>query len=204
MMYLLFGLIFLILESIKQALLLHVGYNIWYFPFQLCSMPIYLNLIYGITRKVKVIPTWLVDYGLLGGISALIVQSGFTDTPYLYITIHGYLWHSLMIIEAILIIRKKDFINSLDGYKQSVFLLGICALLAEGINIIFHPLGDCDMFYISPYHLSSQPIFSSIDQVIGRPLGIIFYFVCIVIVGGIIHFLMSEGVKYYACRSKRL
>ena len=199
LMYLCFGMIFFVLEMIKQCLLIHVGYNIWYFPFQLCSMPIYLNLFYAFTHKPKCLPTWLVDYGLLGGIAALIVHSGFTDTPYLYITIHGYLWHSLMILEALLILYKGDF--HFKAYGHAVMLLLLLASIAEVINIMAHPYGDCDMFYISPYHLSSQPIFSHIDQLIGRPLGIIFYLLCMMAAGGILHLL---GGLYNAHRRQKL
>lgn len=46
------GIVFFILEILKQLGLwlveYHGSYNVWYFPFQVCSMPIYLGLWYGL------------------------------------------------------------------------------------------------------------------------------------------------------------
>lgn len=191
------GLVFLVMETIKQMILIGHGYNVWYFPFQLCSMPMYLCLIAGILEKrgqglriQKVIRTFLMDYGMLGGIAALSYSAGFTDTGILYISIHGYVWHILMIVLAVYIYLKDRADLSLRGFLKATGLFGLLALLAEVINVLLHPFGDCDMFYISPYHYSSQPFFSTVDQMIGRIPGIIFYLLMIVVGAAIIHYIL--------------
>lgn len=193
---LIIGFLFLVLETIKQILLIIHGYNIWYFPFQLCSMPIYLCLLDGALKKrhkhepsQKIIQTFLMDYGLLGGIAALSYPAGFTNTGITYIAFHGYLWHVLMMIMAIVIYLKKEADLSLKGFKQATLLFLVLAIIAEALNILLHPLGDCDMFYISPYHYSTQPFFSSVELMTGRLFGIIFYLFMIVVGAAIIHYL---------------
>ena len=79
---------------------------------------------------------------------------------------------------------------SLRGYLKSLVLFLFCAVLAELINISLRSYGDCDMFYISPYHLSSQPVFRDIDAIVGRPLGIVIYLFCVMAGAGLIHSLL--------------
>lgn len=194
---LIMGFLFLALETIKQILLIVHGYNIWYFPFQLCSMPIYLCLLDGILKKrqkhdafQKIIQTFLMDYGMLGGIAALSYRAGFTDTGIAYIAFHGYLWHTLMIVLAIVIYLKNQADLSLKGFKQATALFLVLAIVAEVLNVLLHPLGDCDMFYISPYHYSTQPFFSAVELIIGRIPGIVFYVLMIIVGAAIIHYLL--------------
>lgn len=179
---LLFGLIFFVMEAIKQIILIKRGYNVWFFPFQLCSMPIYLCLLYGLIHKPKCLLTWLADYGFLGGFAALVVHQGFTETGILYVTIHGYVWHSLMLVLSLYLVFVRKIDLSWKSFGKGVIVLFVMCALAEVINVIGHPYGDCDMFYITPYHISSQPVFCDIDRVIGRPLGILVY------IGAIIFF----------------
>lgn len=193
---LIMGILFLVMETVKQAILVTVGYNIWYFPFQLCSMPLYLCLSDGLFKikhvhknTQKVIQTFLMDYGLLGGIAALSYPAGFTHTGIAYITIHGYLWHLLMVVMSIMIYLRHEADLSLSGFKNATVLFLVLAMIAEILNILLHPFGDCDMFYISPYHYSSQPVFSSVDRLIGRFPGIVFYLLMIMIGAAIIHYL---------------
>jgi hypothetical protein len=182
-----FGLIFFIMEAFKQIILIKRGYNIWFFPFQLCSIPIYLCLLYGLIHKPECALTWLADYGFLGGFAALIVHRGFTNTGILYVTIHGYLWHSLMIVLSIYLVFVRRIDLSWKAFGKSVLLFAVMCVLAEIINVIGHPFGDCDMFYITPYHMSSQPVFCNIDRLIGRPLGIIVYLGTIIFFSAFIH-----------------
>ena len=50
-------------------------YNWWYFPFQLCSIPMYILLIYPRIRRTalkQALLTFLMCYGLLGGIAVFL------------------------------------------------------------------------------------------------------------------------------------
>mgnify|MGYP007130416603 CR=1 FL=1 len=55
-------------------------YDWWYFPFQLCSVPMYLGLLLpaanSVPRLRSVFTVFIQDYGLLGGIMALLEPSG--------------------------------------------------------------------------------------------------------------------------------
>ncbi len=43
------------------------------------------------------------------------------------------------------------------------------------------------MFYISPYHASSQPVFRELDLCLGKPLGTALYLLATLAGAGLIH-----------------
>ena len=93
------GLLMLFSEVWKQWCLTYIlnngHYNWWYFPFQLCSIPMYICLILPWIRSPQIYDaflTFLMDFGMLGGIFA------FCDTSGMYyhyppLTIHSFAWH---------------------------------------------------------------------------------------------------------------
>ena len=207
-----FGIVFLSLEILKQSYLHFIvydgGYDIWYLPFQLCSMPIYLCLLFGIiywgkndtygkiSRGGLSLMTFLRDFGLMGGIMALVVREGFVFEDHIILTAYGYVWHIGMIVLALYIFFTGVSNSDWNGFVDSLIVFGITALIAFGMNIGLHKYGDCDMFYISPYHLSSQPIFHDIDGIVGRPFGIIIYLVSMIIGAFICHLLFFVLDKF--------
>ncbi len=207
------GGLLLLMEIWKQLVLwLAVGrgqYNVWYFPFQLCSMPMYLSVLYGLLRKRKgrraealkrAIMTFLQDYGFLGGVLTLIVHDGLLHPGHPLLTAHGFLWHILMVICALYIHRSGLAGRSGRDFLMTVPIFCTAALIAEGINTALHPYGDCDMFYISPYHLSSQPVFHNLDLVLGRPAGILLYLLCMLAGAFLVHVLFSVHPVKHNCR----
>ena len=107
-----FGIVLLLMEIWKQFMIWKVEfggrYEIWYFPFQLCSMPMYLCLLCGALAGHKsterfraVILTFIRDYGFLGGIMALIVHDGLIHPGYAELTAHGFIWHVLMLVLSV-------------------------------------------------------------------------------------------------------
>ena len=96
------GAVMLSTEIWKQLVLtLSAGghYNLWYLPFQLCSIPMYVLLAYPWLRREKirrVLLAFLMCYGLLGGIAAFADTSGM-KYAYPALTVHSHLWHVLKV-----------------------------------------------------------------------------------------------------------
>lgn len=122
------GIFLLSSEILKQLLLTFVvnggHYNLWYFPFQLCSLPMYLLTIYPFlhTESAKnTILGFLSTYNLLGGIAAFFDTSGM-HYPLLILTVHSYLWHILLIITGILsgllLMQKSTYKTTLLSLKK--------------------------------------------------------------------------------------
>ena len=77
------GIFLLTSEILKQLLLTFVmnngHYNLWYFPFQLCSLPMYLLVLYPFFHTEPARNTilgFLSTYNLLGGIAVFFDTSG--------------------------------------------------------------------------------------------------------------------------------
>ena len=98
------GLVMAVSEIWKQwclTFLLGQGhYNWWHFPFQLCSIPMYICLMFPwihSEKLQKIMLVFLMDYGLLGGIFAFFDTSGM-HYSYFPLTVHSFTWHILLII----------------------------------------------------------------------------------------------------------
>ncbi len=193
------GLILLFGELYKQAFcfiyLRAYDYMYWIVPFQLCSIPMYLCLALPFIRKEslrKIILTFLTDFGLLGAIGTMVDPSGIFH-GFWALTMHGILWHAILVFIAAFILFTGSFDHSKSAYFRTLPLFAICCLIAEIINVCLHRFGEINMFYISPYEMSTQLVFSDIDHWLGRPLGIAIYLVCVIIGGGMIHLVVSKG-----------
>lgn len=185
------GLVLLALEAYKQGFLYFVEfdgvYDWWYFPFQLCSIPMYLCLLYPFSGKFSVIlATFIQDYGLLGGIMALLVPDGLMH-PYWTMTLHGFFWHFLLIFAGIFCAFSGASDQSTRGFLKTVPLFFTCCLAAIFINAAAGPLSDADMFYLSPYHPSSQPVFHRISLALGIFPGILLYIGAILLGAFLVH-----------------
>ena len=158
------GLILLASEIWKQWTLTfqlnHGVYNFWYFPFQLCSVPMYVCLILPWIRSGKLYQTllaFLMDFSLLGGIFAFCDTSKTTDVP----------------VRGIMVIPRDS--------------CPICCLIATGLNLFCYQYGSINMFYISPHYPMTQKLFCQLARVIGDPGGIACYIGASLLGGYLIH-----------------
>lgn len=191
-------------EIFKQLFLYvvvnHGHYDWWYFPFQLCSTPMYLCLFLPIIKRYPSIRltfcTYLQDFCLLGGIMALLEPSGLFH-PYWVLTLHGLIWHIILIFLGLYSGLSGVCGYGKREYAKSLLLLGAFCLMASGINIATK--GQADMFYISPYYPVTQIFFHQISLSLGTPAGIIIYLASICLGGFLIHismdFYKSHGRK---------
>lgn len=97
----------------------------------------------------QVLLTFLCDYGMLGGALALIVHDGLIHPGYPLLTLHGFVWHILMVLLSIYIFATGLSDLSLKGYFLTVPLFLGLAAIAELINIILHPMATatCSIFH---------------------------------------------------------
>lgn len=188
-------------ELYKQCFLYYVvngrRYDWWYFPFQLCSIPMYFCLLLPFLRTVKlrrVFLTFMQDFNLLGGSMALAYPEGFLH-PYWTLTMHGFLWHSMLVFIGLLIGFSGQADSSTKGYLKTIPLFGICCLAASAINICTPVKGEADMFYISPYYPSSQIIFHQIAGHFGIMAGNLAYLLAICLGGYLVHLIFRHFTK---------
>lgn len=198
------GILLALSECYKQMFLYYIvngrKYDWWYFPFQLCSLPMYFCLLLPLVKNRRlqlIILTFMQDFNLLGGIMALAEPSGLLH-PYWFLTLHGLLWHILLIFIGLLIGFSHESDSSFTGYVSTLPLFLICCGIATLINVTAKPLGQADMFYISPYYPNNQAVFYTISQKLGVLPGNIIYLLSICTGGLLFHMIFARLFRHAA------
>lgn len=215
------GIIMLASEIWKQwTLTFYINngqYIWWYFPFQLCSIPMYICLMLGFIHSEKIqriLLAFLMDFGLLAGIFTFFDTSGMQYT-YLPLTIHSYTWHILLIIIGIRAgvayqrlydhssgktnKSQKHFAHHKpdSDYQKSCGIYLGCVLLATIFNLLFSPLGTINMFYINPYLPMRQKVFGTIAAVLGNGTGITAYIGATIIGALLFHHIWNTVFRHF-------
>ena len=81
--------------------------------------------------------------------------------------------------------ERRDYMNILPFFF-------LCCVIACVINIAVGPTADADMFYISPFHPSSQPVFHEIACTAGIFWGNLLYVVSMIAGGFLMHKISSR------------
>lgn len=182
------GIIMLVSEIYKQLFLYMAvnegGYNFWYLPFQLCSIPMYLCLMFPRFEKTSAV--FMSSYGLLGAVMTLIFPDGIMYT-YAALTIHGFMWHFMLIFVGIYCMASGLADRSFKAFIRTIPLFLGLAAVAFIINLVLGAGSGADMFYISPYLTTAQPVFKGIAERLGRIPEIIIYLVSIIVGAGFIN-----------------
>lgn len=200
----------LILEILKQfswsftlteAGTLVFGYQWYAAPFQICTTPAYVCVLYGFIKSPKVrssIRAYLGYFTIVGSIMvALVPDTIFTNE--ILINVHtsflhmGALFVSVWLLESNRLNPQKDFWS---GYK--VFLVFV--LIAQALNVAVYKSGvlndqTFDMFYISPYFVSSLPVFDAIDRSAPFAVFMITYLFAFFLGGGLIAWARAALTK---------
>lgn len=198
------GIIMFIFEIWKQIFSYHYvfngQYNMWYFPWQLCSMSMYCALLLPLFKKRQnVIIVFLATYSLLASIIALLLPYDMLRIQVL-LTCHGFIYHIIMLYQAliaIIILRKR---NDYKFYPSIVLFL-IMAFIAEIVNttghLIFNDIHrEPNMFYISPFYPTTQPVFNTIANKFGIFVEVIVYLGIITLVSYLIYlFTFKKHLK---------
>lgn len=187
------GWFLLVCEIYKQIFLYYIinqqNYDWWFFPFQLCSLPMYLGLLLPALKKGSfrtMLCTFMQDFGLLGGIAALLVSDGFRHIHW-SLTLHGYLWHLILILMSLVIFCSGLSDLSFKGFLRTLPFFAFCCCIATFINLTAPEHGTADMFYISPYHPSVQLLIHDIALQYGILTGHLVYLTAVCLGACLIH-----------------
>ena len=185
------GAVMLLLEVWKQVFswvyVFDRRINLWYFPWQLCSMAMYcafaVRFVKG--RRQNAALVFLSTFSFFAAIVALVIPSDMLR-PYILLTVHGFLYHGLMIVlalAAMLTVHRRESVRFVPAAR---LFLGMAAV-AELINVAAHSLlhdihREPNMFYITPYYESTQPVLHEIAVAVGIPAEIVIYLTAIALI----------------------
>lgn len=158
----------LLLEIYKIAFHIVInpyGHGFWgVFPFQLCSLPLYLGLFISCCKNEK-INQWLYDcifaVNFIGGIISFIEPSGIHH-EYITLTMHAYIWHMSLIFMAVYLFLSGRVCNDLKGYFRALAVFACGCFLAQFFNVIFSNKPNVNCYYISPYNVTPLAVFKDV------------------------------------------
>ena len=206
-----YSIIALVLEILKQVIW-SLDYNIvsntitfdyqWYaFPFQLCTTPIIVCLICLFLKKTK-LRTALLSYlsyiTILGSIATVILpDSCFTSTT--LVNIHTMWLHFGSLVVSIYLLMTKEVEIKLDNLIHSFYVFFIFLTIAETLNLFVYNSGILngevfDMFYVSPYFISTLPIFDVVQENVPFLIFFVFY-ISVILLGGFLIYYVSLGLS---------
>ena len=140
------------------------------FPFQLCSVPIYLCLIAPWLKPGKLqrgMFSFMALFNLLGGAISFTEPSGLLLEDR-FLTIHALLWHMILVFIGLFLCMSGRGGNRIGDYKGAALtFIGLCAV-AFGLNcFVQFGLGESmNMFFIGPGE-SSIVVFKQFCQWFG-------------------------------------
>ena len=159
------------------------------FPFQLCSVPMYLSLFCAFCKNEKVnkpLYEFMFAVNMFGGIMAFIEPSGIHH-GFITLTVHAYIWHMALIFLGLYLYFSRRACMDVRSYRQAVAVyLGSC-LVAQSFNLIF--AGKVNCFYISPYIRSPLAVFKNIYTSCGWVVNMVLLILALIIASAVVYYL---------------
>ncbi len=159
------------------------------FPFQLCSVPMYLSLWCAVCRNQK-INSWLYEcmfaVNMFGGLMTFIEPSGIQH-GYVTLTAHAYIWHMLLIFLGLYLYFSKRACTERSGYKKAAVSYLVSCAVAQGLNLLF--AGKINCFYISPYVISPLAVFKNIYAACGWVVNMVLLILALLIASAIVYYM---------------
>ena len=191
-----YGIVALILEVIKQIIwsfnydeitnIVKWDYQWYAAPFQLCTTPIFASIICLFLKECKIRTSFLSYMAfvtILGSFMTMIIpDSCFTKD--ILINIHTMWLHCGSLVVSVYLIMSGGIEVNKENFKNGFKIFLIFVLIAEILNIGIYNSGilngeTFNMFYISPYFISTLPVFDTIQQNLPFLIYLLIYIVAI-------------------------
>lgn len=147
------------------------------FPFQFCSVPIYISVFAVLMPHGKVQEVcyrFLAFFGIIGGLAVMAVPSAVLYTYFVPISIHSMVWHSILVAMGVYLIVSRGYGQKLKELLTPFLMFLGCVVLAIIGNILVYKLhlgteacqpGDnLSMFYLSPYYPTQFPLLGAVQE----------------------------------------
>ena len=155
----------------------------WYaFPFQFCSMPMYVGLLASIVKKGKVydaLCAFLATFAVFAGVCVMLYPAQvFIGT--IGINIQTMICHGSMISIGIFLLGSGYVKSEHKTIFSAIPVFACCVIAAMVMNEIAYRSGlleseTFNMFFISPYCEPSLPVYSIVQGVVPFPWCLFIY-----------------------------
>lgn len=175
----------------------------WYaFPWQFCSMPMYVGFLAGIFRKGRIhdsLCAFLATYAMFAGLCVMFYpETVFIDT--IGINIQTMICHGSMITVGIYLLYSGYVKLEHKTILKAIPIFIVSVLTAVILNEIAFQSGllndhEFNMFFISPHCEPSLPIYSLVQNAVPYPWCLIIY-VSVFTLAAYLILLVAMGIKY--------
>ena len=139
------------------------------FPFQFCSVPMYVMLFAAALKEGKLrdyLCSFLATFGLFAGLIVLLYPATVLS-PVVFRFSQSMIHHiALLVIGVIMFVSGKVKIEHKTILK-AIAVFAVCVAIAFVMNVVYHATGNPDsfnMFYIGPHSKSDLPVFADIGK----------------------------------------
>ena len=154
----------------------------WYaFPFQFCSMPMYVGLIAGLFkgRIHKAMCAFLATFAMFAGVCVMVYPAQVFITT-IGINVQTMICHGSMISVGIFLLGTGYVRSEHKTILRAIPVFASAVLIAMILNEVVYKSGvlngeTFNMFYISPYYESTLPVYSTVHNSLPYPWGVIIY-----------------------------
>lgn len=199
------GIVFFLLEWYKQIYHLYlVGngtYDFTVFPFQFCSLPMYLCLAAPLTGKRvrQILNCFLALFGTVGG---YLVMAYPALPSSLTMCVHTMLWHSLMIALGVWLLIAVPCGRSFTGdYLPAAGVFLAAFSVAAILNVLLRETsgGKINLYYMSPYHRIRFLIVRDVQEHFGWVAAVAVYLLLFLCAGALPLWILGRVL----CRIRR-
>ena len=215
-----YGVIALILEILKQIIwsfnydhltnIVTWDYEWYAFPFQLCTTPIFISIICLFLKNGKIrnsLLSYMAYITILGSISTMIIPDSCLVNDIL-VNIHTMWLHLGSFVVSVYLLMTKEVKINIKSLINGVVIFLIFVCIANFLNIFIYNIGilngeTFNMFYISPYFISSLPVFNIIQENVPYLVYLLTY-ILVLIMGSIIIYCISYFIEYIFNKLKKI
>lgn len=174
----------------------------WYaFPFQLCTTPLIVCLV-CLFLKNNIVRKALLSYvafiTVLGSLAVVIYPTDcFTED--ILVNIHTTYLHFGSFVVSMYLLFSKEIEIKLMSFVRAIYVFIMFVMTANTMNILIYRSGilhgeTFNMFYISPYFISSLPVFNQIQQEVPY-IAFLLIYIFALSCGGLAIYGLSYGIK---------
>lgn len=182
----------------------------WYvFPWQFCSMPMYVSLLTGVFRKGKIhqsLMAFLATYAVFAGLCVMFYPND-VFIGEIGVNIQTMICHGSMLTIGMYLYGsgyvKTEHKTILRAIPVFAVAVGMAALLNEVVYKSGILGGETfNMFFISPYFDGTLPVYSSVQAVVPFPW-CLFIYIAAFSAAAYIMLLGAMGIKKLAHKTKK-
>lgn len=208
---LIYGMIALILEVSKQiiwsynydpiTLVKYWDYQWYSSAFQLCTMPIYVCILAAFLKKGKLrksLLSFIAFYTIIGSFMTIIIPDS-CFVPTILVNIHTMWLHCMSFVVSIYLLLTNEVELKIQNLKSSFVVFLFCVFIALILDIVMYKTGiigneTFNMFFISPYFISTLPVFNIIQESVPYIIFLLIYIV-VVLIGSIVVFTLAKLIQ---------